>query len=123
MTPADIAARAAAVAAEWTPERVSDVRSIRVLDPWSDDMLGDVPWLAQVLDAIEALLADRERLRGLVAEAHSDGNALMEIDHEGNRWYVWACQVCPASGATERADEAAACRAAHVAAILDGGGA
>lgn len=67
MTPAEIAARAAAVAAEWTPERYTAWR-LDLCDALDRRKYTSAALVAQkAADAIGALLADRERLRGLVA--------------------------------------------------------
>lgn len=126
-TPAEIAAAAARVATEWTPERVAAMRSVMVYDPWADELESQCPDLALAADAIEALLADRERLRGLVAERHS----LRDHRDENNYLVSWSCSCGKwrASGpeATRfyplpHLDEPQARveLAAHVAAVLDG---
>lgn len=118
MTPADIAARAAAVAAEWTPGAI-EAESIG----WATGR-----WL---LDAIEALLADRERLRGAIAARHRPaevdgdctcGASLIDAGCPLCEWecWVWADEE---QTSTELCRCAVDAHAAHVAAILDGGGA
>jgi len=137
----------AAVAAEWTPERIAVERD-RVSERWDFTEsgryecldLGD--GLAHALDAIEALLADRdqreaeiERLRTVVAASHS-----MIFSSDGEVWCsgcFWnhdsmPCDAHCASGASATCDDccwwpmlmegdADAEFAAHVAVILGGG--
>jgi len=123
---AEIAARAAAVAAEWMPERVAKVR----LDTWQstcdwgcsdgDDYTAEKD---DLLDAIEALLAEQGRLRGLVDEAHR--LEFGPIKGQDGWWTTCVCgdEVPFASKDMPTYEEHVAARAAHVAVILDGGGA
>ena len=123
MTPAEIAARAAAVAAKWTPER------LRRCQHASHDAWG--PTGTEPFDDIEALLDERDLLRGLVAAAHTVHASNDSVDlHDGTvEWHI-ECMVEDCDFETTLTgtgvDLLNALRgvyAAHVAAILDGGGA
>lgn len=116
-TPAEVAAAAARVAEEWTPQRVAAVRSLMFHDPWADDLESQCPDLALAANAIEALLADRERriveeerLRGLVAAAHVVRPKTIGATCSCGKWLV----------RTSTDMEATEAHAAHVADVLNG---
>lgn len=80
-TPAEVAAAAARVAAEWTPDTIAEAKAYVLpltVSQWRP-----------VVDQIEALLAERERLRGLVAAAHVSPRPYI-----GERWPMGMILQC-----------------------------
>lgn len=119
VAPADVAARAAAVAEQW-PGDLAEILTVCSHGSIDACCCRDN---ARVVAAVEALLADRERLRGLVDEAHR--LEFGPIKGQDGWWTACVCgdEVPFASKGMPTYEEHVAARAAHVAAILDGGGA
>lgn len=116
-TPAEVAAAAARVAAEWTPDTIAEAKAYVLpltVSQWRP-----------VVDQIEALLAERERLRGLVAAAHVSPRPYI-----GERWPMGMILQCecgetlaeygPGTATPKRIEDLVRTHAAHVADVLEG---